>query len=124
MSAYKKRVHSPQQPGAEAPAGKALLLLLKCDQIMTLAQVEKDTGTFGPERDALLAPLFARRCIQVLPDGQSIQLTDEGERTLAHLWSTVEKAEQRAFAGFSDQEIAQLRSFLQRIQTNCTAITN
>jgi TrmH family RNA methyltransferase len=99
-----------------------LLMMLKCDQIMTLAQIEKDTITFGPERDALLAPLFTRRYIQLLPDGQSIQLTDEGERALAHLWSTVEKAEQRAFAGFSEQEITQLRSFLQRIQANCNAI--
>jgi TrmH family RNA methyltransferase len=101
-----------------------LLMMLKCDQVMTLKQVEKDTFTFGPECDALLAPLFGRRYIRSLPDAESIQITDEGERVLAQLWSAVEKAEQGALAGFSDQEKTQLRDFLQRIQANCNAIIN
>ena len=74
------------------------------------------------KRDALLAPLFERRYIQSLPTAESIQITDEGERALAQLWSAVEKAEQGVLAGFSDQEKTQLRDFLQRIQANCNAI--
>ncbi len=101
-----------------------LLMMLKCDQVMTLKQVEKDTFTFGAERDALLAPLFERRYIQSLPDAESIQITDEGERALAQLWSAVEKAEQGMLAGFSDQEKRQLRDFLQRIQANCNEVIN
>ncbi len=101
-----------------------LLMMLKCDQVMTLKQVEKDTFTFGAERDTLLAPLFERRYIRSLPDAESIQITDEGERVLAQLWSAVEKAEQGVLAGFSDQEKTQLRDFLQRIQANCNEVIN
>lgn len=101
-----------------------LLMMLKCDQVMTLKQVEKDTFTVGPERNALLAPLFERRYIRPLPDGERIQITDEGERALAQLWSAVEKAEQGVLAGFSDQEKTHLRDFLQRIQANCNEVIN
>ncbi len=96
-----------------------LMMILKCDETMTRQQMERDTATFGAELDELLQPLLARKYIQHLPDAARFQLTQEGERALAQLWSVVEKAEQWALAGFSEQEKGQLRDFLRRIQANC-----
>ncbi len=101
-----------------------LLMILKCDQIMSLEQVSKDTATFAEERAALLQPLFAKQYIRYYDTNeQSIMLTDAGEQALAQLWSLIERAEQEALAGFSEQEKAQLDGFLKRIQDNCLRIT-
>jgi TrmH family RNA methyltransferase len=50
------------------------------------------------------------------------EITPEGERAIAQLWSVVEKSENEVLAGFSDQEKQQLISYLTRIQENCAAI--
>jgi TrmH family RNA methyltransferase len=104
-----------------------LLMLLKCDQLMTMEQVGKDLGSFGQELEALLEPLFSKAYIQyALPNDQhdAIQLTDEGERALALLWNVVERANNQVLSGFSENEKQQLTDFLQRIQVNCAAMIN
>lgn len=103
-----------------------LMMILKCDQIMTIEQVGKDLGTFGQELEALLQPLFRKAYIQhVQPhDRHAIQLTDEGERALAQLCNVVERAENQVLSGFSESEKKQFTDFLQRIQANCAAMVN
>lgn len=102
-----------------------LLMILICDQSMTLDQVSKDTATFGDERTALLQPLFEKGYIRSHNDDETrIVPTEEGQRLIAHLWSVVERAEKAVLAGFSEQEQAQLRAYLGRIQTNCRALTS
>ena len=101
-----------------------LLMMLACDESIPEAQVARDTATFGDDLAALLAPLFARGLIARLPDAvpPAIRITEAGERTLAQLWSVVERADAAIVAGFSDAEKAQLHAFLQRIQANCANV--
>ncbi len=101
-----------------------LLMILKCDQIMTMEQVGKDLAMFGQELAALLEPLLRKAYIQYAQpnDEHAIQLTDEGERALAQLWNVVERAENQVLSGFSEHEKKQLTDFLQRIQANCVAM--
>lgn len=103
-----------------------LLMILKCDQLMTMEQVGKDLATFGPELEALLAPLFSKAYIEYAQPGNEevIQLTGAGEHALAQLWNVVERAENQVLSGFSESERKQLTTFLQRIQANCAAVIN
>lgn len=105
-----------------------LLMILKCDQVMTMQQIARDMGMFGSELDELLAPLLNKNYISYsrkhdqLASERTIQLTSEGERVLAHLWNIVERAEAQVLAGFSESEKKQLDEFLKRIQANCEAM--
>jgi TrmH family RNA methyltransferase len=101
-----------------------LLMMLACDESIPEAQAARDTATSGADLAALLAPLFARGLIARLPDATppAIRITEAGERTLAQLWSVVERADAAIVAGFSDAEQAQLHAFLQRIQANCAHV--
>ncbi|MBN2004864.1 MAG: RNA methyltransferase [Anaerolineae bacterium] len=100
-----------------------LMMVLKCDSVMTLEQAGKDIAVFGEELQALLAPLFAEKYIVYAdPDGTSLRLTDEGSQLLGKLWGLVEASEDQILEGFSAAEKQQLLDYLQRIQTNCTRI--
>jgi RNA methyltransferase, TrmH family len=100
-----------------------LLMILVCDQHMTREQVMRDTGTLASELDDLLTPLIEKGYIRYSDDEKNTIIpTETSERTLAQLWTVVERAEQNVLAGFSEPEKEQFRAFLQRIQENCTKI--
>jgi TrmH family RNA methyltransferase len=97
-----------------------LMMVLKCDEVMPLEQVGKDTATFGDELGALLQPLFDEGHIRYVDTARtSIQLTEKGAQLLGQLWGIVEATEDRVLEGFSDSERRQLFDFLGRIQSNC-----
>jgi TrmH family RNA methyltransferase len=98
-----------------------LLMVLACDETMTLEQVSKDTAAFDHELRALLDPLFEAGHIErAAPD--TIRLTAGGERFLAQIWNVVEAAEDDVFAGFADTEKQRFLEDLRRIQANCIHI--
>jgi TrmH family RNA methyltransferase len=98
-----------------------LLMVLACDETMTLEQVSKDTAAFDDELRALLDPLFEAGHIErVTPE--AIRLTAGGERFLAQIWNVIEAAEDDVFAGFADAEKQRFLEDLRRIQANCIHI--
>lgn len=100
-----------------------LLMILVCDQSMTREQVMRDTGALEHELDELLRPLIEKGYVRYSDEERHMIVpTETSERTLAQLWSVVERAEQRVLAGFSEQEKAQFKAFLKRIQENCARI--
>ncbi len=100
-----------------------LMMVLKCDAVMTLEQVSRDIATFGDELQGLLAPLFAESYIAYAdPAKTTLKLTDAGEQLLGKLWSLVETSEEQILEGFSATEKQHLLDYLQRIQTNCARI--
>jgi TrmH family RNA methyltransferase len=100
-----------------------LLMILVCDRSMTREQVMRDTGALEHELNALLQPLLEKGYIRYSNEEKSMIVpTETSERTLAQLWSIVERAEQSVLAGFSEQEKEQFRQFLKRIQENCARI--
>ncbi|MBN1875033.1 MAG: RNA methyltransferase [Anaerolineae bacterium] len=97
-----------------------LLMVLKCDSVMTLEQVGKDTATFGEALQTLLSPLLEEHYVQYVDiEETSITLTEKGEQLLGQLWNLVETSEAQALEGFSEVEKQQLLDYLQRIQANC-----
>jgi TrmH family RNA methyltransferase len=100
-----------------------LLMVLKCDELMTLEQVSKDTAAYGDELGLILKPLIEDGYIQYSsPEQDKIRLTAGGERMIGELWNVVESSEERVLEGFSESEKKQLMIYLQRIQSNCTRI--
>lgn len=100
-----------------------LLMVLKCDELMTLEQISKDTATYGDELSLILKPLIDDDYIQYSsPEQDKIQLTSDGERMIGELWNVVESSEERVLEGFTESEKKQLMLYLQKIQSNCTRI--
>lgn len=100
-----------------------LLMILKCDEIMTIEQVSKDTAMFGTELQVLLQPLFDQGYIRMYSEQNStLCLTESGEQFLGRIWGVVERSEERILQAFTIEEKQQLTAFLKRIQANCQAI--
>ena len=101
-----------------------LLMILKCDETMTLEQVGRDTATFGEECKQLLQPLFEQGYIIYDKDVSSptIRLTGSGEQLLGQLWGKLEAIEDKMLQGFTGQEKRELNTYLKRIQANCEEI--
>ena len=100
-----------------------LLMILKCDEIMTLEQVSKDTAMFGPELDLLLQPLFEQGYIHTSSaQNSTLRLTTHGEQFLGQIWGIVERSEERILQAFTAEEKQLLTAFLKRIQANCQRI--
>ncbi len=100
-----------------------LLMMLICDHVMSLEEISREIAVTNEERSTLLRPLFDKGYIKIAHDDQhSIVPTEAVERTIAQLWSIVERAEQAVLAGFSDDERAQFTTYLKRIQENCQHI--
>lgn len=101
-----------------------LLMILKCDETMTLQQISKDTAAFGEELQELLQPLldgdYIRYCEEMSP--ATIQLTDSGEQLLGQLWGVIESAEESVLQGFTNEEKKRFTEYLHRVQTNCEQI--
>ncbi len=103
-----------------------LLMILRCDETMTIDQVSKDTAAFGAELQALLTPLVDGGYIHYVDEYTSteVRLTNAGEQLLGELWNVVEAVEEELLNDFSDQERAQLLEFLQRIRKNADDVVN
>lgn len=100
-----------------------LMMVLKCDEMMTLEQVSKDTATYGDELNQILKPLIDNDYVQYCSSQQNeIQLTRSGEQVIGDLWNVVESSEEQILDGFSEFEKNQLMVYLQKIQSNCTKI--
>ncbi len=99
-----------------------LLMILKCDQHMSMDQVTRDTGEHGQGLQDFLTPLITSGYISktVHENVEGIVLTKSGEEFIAKLWPVVEKSEEKILENFSEVERAQLVEYLSRIQDNCS----
>jgi TrmH family RNA methyltransferase len=96
-----------------------LLMVLKCDGVMTLEQASRDIAIFEEDLTQLLGPLFESGYIEYAEKRSNIRLTTLGEQLLGQLWGIVESSEQQILEGFSEEERQRLFDYLQRIQRNC-----
>lgn len=101
-----------------------LLMILKCDQFMSIDQVVKDVGEHKEGLQNFLKPLLLEGFIAQVKqkEGKGIVLTERGTELLAKLWPIVEKTEEKILENFSDLEKAQLLEYISRIQDNCHKI--
>ncbi|SRR5258707_9712003 len=102
-----------------------LLMHMAHKRQMSLEQAGKDTATFGDELEGLLQALLDKHYIDLAKPGMkdAFTITDEGKGVVAGLQNVVEQSANEVLAGFSEQEKAQLTSYLQRIQANCAHLS-
>ncbi|MBI9043359.1 MAG: hypothetical protein JEZ06_02665 [Anaerolineaceae bacterium] len=96
------------------------MMVLKCDQQMSKEDMCKQFGILESEVEQFLHPLCSEKLIR---DSAMLELTDKGEEILAKLWFTIENAESMLLSDFSDDEIAQLRRLLGKIQKKSIYLT-
>jgi hypothetical protein len=71
------------------------------------------------ETDDFLEPLLENELVIL---HEKLELTGKGEQVLGKLWPTVENAERKILAGFSEAEIRVFMERLRRVQDNCVQI--
>jgi TrmH family RNA methyltransferase len=99
------------------------MMVLKCDAVMKLIDIQKQFGIPDAEVDNFLGPLKQRNLITAVEDNKYI-ITEKGVETLGKLWAVVENTENRILEGFSEQEKKALGDLVRRLKINCTRIIN
>ncbi len=90
------------------------MMVLKCDQHMTVEGICRQFGVLETKAGDFLAPLLVTGLVAREKD--DFVLTDLGEQTLAKLWPIVERTERKLLSDFSPEEVALFISNLQKIQ--------
>lgn len=95
------------------------MMVLKCDHTMRLENMCKQFGILESEADEFLRHLLA---LGLVVQKNELGLTAKGEETLAKLWFTVERTEEKILAGFTSDEAQALMTQLRQIQKRCQQI--
>ena len=99
------------------------LMVLKCDVTMSVRDMQKQFGIPDKDIPQFLSPLKEKNLLT--EDNQhTLTITDKGIETLGKLWMIVENTEQQVLHGFSEEEKAQLKTWLTRLKKNCVDIIN
>jgi RNA methyltransferase, TrmH family len=97
------------------------LMVLKCDAIMSIREMQQQFGIPDDDVDSFLSPLMKKHLVRT-DDRGNLMISEAGTDTLGKLWPIVENAENRVLHAFSDQEKAELRAYLTRLRENCVEI--
>jgi len=97
------------------------MMVLRCDQTMTVPQMCRQFGLLETEADRFLHPLIGAGLVN---HGKELELTSTGEETLVKLWFTIEATEKRILSDFTAEESAALMRRLRRIQARCTEMVS
>ena len=93
------------------------LMILKVDGLMARNHAEKDLERLG-EKKSSIDFLAKENLLKISPD-QKIQISSEGESTLAKLWMIIENSENKILSVLSEQERLELKSMLTRLEHKC-----
>jgi TrmH family RNA methyltransferase len=96
------------------------MMVLKCDQEMTVEHMCRQFGILENEVDSFLDKLIEKGLIV---HGEKLSLTHKGEETIGKLWPIVDTVEEKIFSGFSKVESEHFLHQLQAIQANCIRIS-
>lgn len=98
------------------------LMIIKLDGAMTKAQATEDLTRLGEDPSTALALLEKTGSIELVSG--TYRITINGEQELAKLWMIVENAEAKIMSVLSEQEQAELRSMLTRLEHRCVDLLN
>lgn len=97
-----------------------LMMIMHCDQTMSLEQISRDTALHGNELEQLLAPLLEKKYI--IKKENAYQLTSEGGQFLAEIWPVVEQTQRQIFSKLNEDEVEQFLHLMKQIKTSCLEI--
>ena len=95
------------------------MMVLKCDEKMTLKAMCRQFGLLESEAEPFLRPLLASGWVQ---QTDVVSMTPAGVELLAKLWPTMQAAEQKILADFSSQEVETFMRHLRTIQQSCISL--
>ncbi|MBN1535763.1 MAG: hypothetical protein JW908_03445 [Anaerolineales bacterium] len=95
------------------------MMVLKCDQKMSLPDMCKQFGVLESEANTFLKPMLNDGLVVL---DKTLMITGKGEELLAKLWPIVENTESIILASLSDDERSLLFRQLQNIQEKCVQI--
>ena len=98
-----------------------LLMIMHCDEVMSLEQIGKDVSLFGKELEDFLQQLIMVDFIQE-KNNHHFMITEKGKQFLAEIWPITESANEEILEDFTQEEREQLKDFLKRIQASCQVI--
>jgi RNA methyltransferase, TrmH family len=94
-----------------------LLMIMVCDETMTLKDIEKDTSCHGAELNFLLQPLLQENLIICNNEG-SYSVTSYGKELIAKLWDVEQAVEEKVLSVLSSEEKKLFKEFIDRIIQN------
>ena len=97
------------------------MMVLKCDQHMTVKAMCRQFGILEEETQVFLHPLVEAGWVD---QSELLSLTDSGQEMLAKLWPLIEASENRILASFTLQESSSLLDYLRRIQQESLKISD
>ncbi len=95
------------------------LMVLKCDQEMSVDDMCKQFGVLQTEVHEFLDPLLKDTLVT---HDEKLALTNKGEEVLAKLWFTIEATEGKILAEFTPEGAATLMKQLHQVQQRCIEI--
>ncbi len=94
------------------------LMVLKCDEVMTVTDMQKQFGITDIELESFLYPLSEKLYINKVSNDNLI-ITEIGAETIGKLWSVVENAENKILEIFTENEKQQLLYLTDKLKNRC-----
>lgn len=99
------------------------MMVLKCDSVMTILEMQKQFGIPDKELKQFLEPLLSKGYIRTdTPD--TLIISESGTETIGKLWTIIDNAESKILDGFSETEKQELFRLIEKIKKNCLSIIN
>ncbi|MFA8433954.1 MAG: TrmH family RNA methyltransferase [Marinifilaceae bacterium] len=99
------------------------MMVLKCDSVMNLVDIQKQFGIPDGETDRFFAPLIKKGYINS-DSSNNFTITETGIETIGKLWTVIENTENKIMDDFTDQEKKELKRLLDKLKYKCSEIIN
>lgn len=97
------------------------MMVLKCDAVMTMLDVQKQFGLPDSEIKIFLEKLLSKSYIEV-DQSNSLKITETGIETIGKLWAVIENAERKILSDFTDGEKTELKRLIEKLKSKCVEI--
>ncbi len=99
------------------------MMVLKCDSVMSVLEVQKQFGIPDKEIKLFFEPLILKRLINT-DSSNNLLITENGIETIGKLWTIIENAENKILDEFSEQEKQELKRLIEKLKNKCMEIIN
>ncbi|MBN2038503.1 MAG: hypothetical protein JW864_00575 [Spirochaetes bacterium] len=99
------------------------MMVLKCDAIMTLDNIQRQFGVPDNDVDSFLTPLKNSRYISSKSE-DTFEITEKGIEVIGKYWTIIENAEHEILRNFTEEESRTFRSLVNKMKDTCIDILN
>lgn len=99
------------------------MMVLKCDTVMSILEVQKQFGIPDSEIKIFFDSLISKGFI-LLDTSNNLSITEKGIETIGKLWTIIENTENKLLDNFSENEKKELKKLLDKLKNNCINVIN